>query len=66
VRVLVSARTSGLNFDLRCEIREKLIDFLQREYAQTLPRRRLQVVDGGLQPGRDRADDEPAHQPRLS
>ena len=30
-RSLASARSSGDAFDLRCEIREKLIDFLQRE-----------------------------------
>jgi small-conductance mechanosensitive channel len=45
VRVLVSAQTSGAAFDLRCEVREKLIDFLQREYPQALPRKRQQVLD---------------------
>jgi small-conductance mechanosensitive channel len=40
LRALVSARTSGATWDLRCEVREKLIDFLQREYPNALPRRR--------------------------
>src|SRR5262249_11067598 len=44
LRVVVSARSSGDTFDLRCEIREKLIDFLQRELPGALPRRRQEVV----------------------
>jgi small-conductance mechanosensitive channel len=30
LRCLMSARSGGLAFDLRCEVREKLIDFLQK------------------------------------
>lgn len=37
VRVLVSAADSGKAFDLRCKMREGLIDFLAREYPQALP-----------------------------
>jgi small-conductance mechanosensitive channel len=44
VRVIASARSSGEAFDLRCEIREKLIDFLQRELPDALPRQRQQTV----------------------
>ena len=44
LRVVVSGRSSGDTFDLRCEIREKLIDFLQRELPGALPRRRQEVV----------------------
>lgn len=40
VRCLASGRTGGATFDLRCEIREKLIDFLQREHPEALPQRR--------------------------
>ena len=29
LRLLMSARPAGQTFDLRCEVREKLIDFLQ-------------------------------------
>jgi hypothetical protein len=50
VRVLVSAADAGKAWDLRCELREKLIDFLQRNYPQCLPRMRAEVVsnnDGG-------------------
>jgi small-conductance mechanosensitive channel len=43
VRILVSAENSGKAFDLRCEVREKLIDFLRREYPDALPRFRTEV-----------------------
>ncbi|MDP9043383.1 MAG: mechanosensitive ion channel family protein [Pseudomonadota bacterium] len=37
LRVLVSAADSGKAFDLRCHVREGLIDLLQRDYPQHLP-----------------------------
>jgi small-conductance mechanosensitive channel len=40
LRCLMSARSSGQTFDLRCEVREKLIDFLQREHPEALPHSR--------------------------
>jgi len=40
IRMLVSARTSGRAFDLRCEVREKMIAWLQAEHPHALPRRR--------------------------
>ena len=42
VRILVSASNAGRAFDLRCEVREKLIDFIQREYPGALPRVRAE------------------------
>ena len=44
LRVLATARSPGDAFDLRCEIREKLIDFLQRELPDALPRQRQQTL----------------------
>jgi small-conductance mechanosensitive channel len=44
LRILVSSRNSGLNFDLRCRVREGLIDFLQRNYPQHLPRLRVDTT----------------------
>jgi small-conductance mechanosensitive channel len=44
VRALASAANSGDIWNLRCELREKLIDFLQREYPHALPKRREQVI----------------------
>src|SRR5579884_414943 len=45
LRALVSANSSSEIADLRCEVREKLIDFLQREHPNALPRRRNEVVE---------------------
>jgi len=45
LRALVSANTAAATWDLRCEVREKLIEFLQREYPHALPRRRNDVID---------------------
>ncbi|WP_341249182.1 mechanosensitive ion channel family protein [Cupriavidus pauculus] len=42
LRVLCTAASSGLAWDLRCAIREALIDFMQREYPQFLPRLRIE------------------------
>jgi small-conductance mechanosensitive channel len=44
LRALASAANSGDAWNLRCELREKLIDFLQREYPGSLPKRREHVV----------------------
>jgi small-conductance mechanosensitive channel len=44
IRILISAATSGRTFDLRCEVREKLIAYLQRTYPQALPRRRMEIA----------------------
>ncbi len=44
LRAIASARSSGDAFDLRCEIREKLIDFLQRELPGALARTRAQTI----------------------
>jgi small-conductance mechanosensitive channel len=49
VRCLASARNSGDTFDLRCEIREKMIAFLRKTHPDALPQSRLQFAseDGG-------------------
>jgi small-conductance mechanosensitive channel len=52
LRVIVSARSAGDAFDLRCELREKLVDFLQREIPQALPRSRQDVVSAPPMPAR--------------
>lgn len=45
LRALVSARNPGETWNLRCEVREKLIAFLQAEYPQALPRQRTETTD---------------------
>jgi small-conductance mechanosensitive channel len=44
IRVIASAGSSGRAFDLRCEIREALIGFLQAEMPEALPRTRADVT----------------------
>ncbi len=46
LRALVSARNASAAWDLRCEVREKLIAFLQADYPQSLPRRRIEASAG--------------------
>ncbi|HEX5780081.1 MAG TPA: mechanosensitive ion channel domain-containing protein [Xanthobacteraceae bacterium] len=55
VRVLLSARNSGEQWDLQCEVREKLIAFLQDEHPDALPRQRTAVEGAGDDPARLRA-----------
>ena len=43
LRALVSARNAGDTWDLRCEIREKLIGFLQEDMPEALPRQRAEL-----------------------
>jgi small-conductance mechanosensitive channel len=49
VRALISAADSGKQWDLRCLVREKMLDWLQRQ-GQSLPKLRLDVrnVEGGV------------------
>jgi small-conductance mechanosensitive channel len=53
LRALVSADNASTLWDLRCDVREKLIDFLQREYPTALPRRRYEAAESVL----DKADE---------
>lgn len=59
VRILVTARNAPKAFDLRCEVREKLIAYLQAEYPQSLPRVRTLPVDTGR--GADQGQAAAAH-----
>jgi small-conductance mechanosensitive channel len=45
LRALMSAADSSAAWDLRCEIREKLIEFLQKNYPESLPRVRAEMAD---------------------
>lgn len=44
LRALVSSRSAPASWDLRCEVREKLIGYLQENYPHALPRTRQEVV----------------------
>ena len=49
LRVLCTAASSSLAFDLRCRVREALIDFMQREYPQYLPRLRVDETSSQIE-----------------
>lgn len=44
IRALVSAADSPSAWDLRVNVREKLIDFLQKNYPESLPKSRIDVA----------------------
>ena len=44
LRALMGAHNSGDAWNLRCHVREKLIEFLQKEYPEALPRLRAELV----------------------
>jgi len=59
VRALVSARNSPMAWDLRCEIREQMIEWLRAEHPEALPRVRAALEDGGptgAKPGKSLED----------
>ncbi len=43
LRIDVSAKTSGDSWGLQCEIREKLIEFIRKNYPHSLPTTRIQM-----------------------
>ncbi len=43
LRVLVTSANASLSWDLRCKVREALVDFMQRDYPAYLPRLRAEV-----------------------
>ncbi|MBW3535211.1 MAG: mechanosensitive ion channel family protein [Gemmatimonadetes bacterium] len=46
IRALMSARDAGNGWELRVLVRERLLDFLQREMPECLPRVRAEVEEG--------------------
>jgi hypothetical protein len=40
----MSAADASVAWSLRCEVREKLIDFVKKNYPQALPRLRAELV----------------------
>ncbi|MGH7393048.1 MAG: mechanosensitive ion channel family protein, partial [Candidatus Rokuibacteriota bacterium] len=43
LRALASAADASSAWDLRCEVREKLVEFLQKNYPESLPRLRAEL-----------------------
>ncbi|MEI9920413.1 MAG: mechanosensitive ion channel domain-containing protein [Bacteroidota bacterium] len=50
LRALMSARNSSDAFDLRCHVREKLLEYIQQEYPEALPKTRSESI---IMPQRD-------------
>jgi len=65
LRMLVSAQTSAEAWDLRCEVREKMLAFLQSEFPQSLPRQRVELLGVAYQDN-DRPDDADRPSPRAA
>jgi small-conductance mechanosensitive channel len=59
VRAIMSANSAGQAWSLRCEVREQMIDFLQREHPEALPYYRGEFALTGADPRRV-ARQEPA------
>jgi len=45
LRALISASNSSRAWDLRCSVREKMIEYIRQNYPGSLPRTRVEVVD---------------------
>ena len=52
IRLLLSADDASLAWDLRCEVREKMIAFVQAHYPESLPK-----IRGAMQPGQTGGDE---------
>lgn len=50
LRALMSSQDSALSWNLQCAVREKLVEFLQKEHPSALPRLRAELTNGPGQP----------------
>jgi small-conductance mechanosensitive channel len=63
VRVLVSAKDAPTLFDLRCTVRERLVDWLQQEQPQALPVDRVELRESAAPASPKRSK---AHEPAAA
>ncbi|MBA8868512.1 MULTISPECIES: mechanosensitive ion channel family protein [Pantoea] len=49
IRMLMTAQNSPIAFDLRCYVREKMIEFIQQNYPESLPQVRASLTDTGCE-----------------
>lgn len=59
LRILVSAKDGPTVWDLRCEVREALVEFIQRRHPEALPRLRTQAITADEARGHDNGAAEP-------
>ena len=50
LRVLATSADSSKSWDLRCDIREKLIAYIQKNHPQSLPQLRTEISGAGISP----------------
>ena len=43
LRLLVSAKDASIAWNLRCALREAMVDFIQKNYPESLPRARADI-----------------------
>lgn len=55
IRILVSAKNSPTTWDLRVHVREKMIEYIQRNFPECLPRTRVTIGN----PGSDNRENQP-------
>jgi small-conductance mechanosensitive channel len=60
IRMLMSAADAASAWDLRCEVRERLLTFLRERYPEALPRTRVEAVTAPLAMPPEWAPLEPA------
>lgn len=65
LRAMVSAKDAGVLWDLRCDVREKLIAFIQNRYPQALPRTRVSF-ERDSRPGVSQAQARPEQAPSFA
>lgn len=68
IRALMDAKDSNDQWDLKCLVREKLIEFLQKNYPDSLPRYRTEFAplsDGKQPSGADSEDGSNAQESRV-
>jgi len=61
MRALMSSSDSGKAWDLRCYVREQLIQFLQDKYPESLPRVRAEIHGGPVGPTAAPGMTQPTH-----
>jgi len=66
IRCLVSSVDSGHNFDLRCQVREGLIAYVQTHYPDALPRLRAEVESSPGSGAASRRGAAPTPEPQHS
>jgi len=67
LRILVSAADSSIAWDLRCDVREKMVDFLQRNFPDALPHSRATLqIPSEMSPRQNSTATEPRQEAKAA